>query len=99
MKELLNEISKLILGKEETQDISDLEHQIALQKQVSLEISRRNDADKMLKILAPEVYDKDPIKRAKDITNGKFDFIASGIKVYEDYKKSCKLLLSKLGLI
>lgn len=99
MKELLNEISKLILGKDETQDISDLEHQIALQKQVSLEIARRNDADKILKILAPEVYDKDPIKRAKDITNGKFDFVASGIKVYEDYKKSCKLLLGKLGLI
>lgn len=99
MKELLNELSKLILGKEETQYISDLEHQIALQKQASLEIARRNDADKLLKILAPSLYDKDPIKRAKDITNGKFDFVASGIKVYEDYKKSCKLLLSKLGLI
>nr|DAI12791.1 MAG TPA: hypothetical protein [Caudoviricetes sp.] len=99
MKELLNELSKLILGKEETQDISDLEYQIALEKQVSLEIARRTDADKLLKILAPSLYDKDPIKRAKDLVNGKFDFIASGIKVYEDYKKSCKLLLSKLGLI
>jgi hypothetical protein len=99
MKELLNELSKLISGKEETQDISDLEYQIALEKQVSLEIARRTDADKLLKILAPSLYDKDPIKRAKDLVNGKFDFIASGIKVYEDYKKSCKLLLSKLGLI
>ena len=99
MKELLNEISNLILGKEATQDSLDLEHQIALEKQVSLEIARRNDADNLLKILAPSLYDKDPIKRAKDISNGRFDFIASGIKVYEDYKKSCKLLLSKLGLI
>ena len=99
MKELLDTISKLVLEKEETQDTSDLEHQIALQKQVSLEIARRTDADKLLKILAPEVYDKDPIKRAKDLVNGKFDFVASGIKVYEDYKRSCKLLLGKLGLI
>lgn len=99
MKELLNEISKSILGKEETQYISDLEHQIALENQVSLEIARRTDADKLLKILAPSLYDKDPIKRAKSIANGNFDFIASGIKVYEDYKKSCKILLGKLGLI
>lgn len=95
MFDLLRSIGDKVFNNGVNNDMNNLQK---TQDQVMIELRKMRAVDKTLKMLSGTDYDEDPITRAKNTINGKYDNYVGDWDLFIVYKDLCKILVTKFGL-